>query len=152
MVTRYSTKPRITLSMMTVNSRVYKNLTSGLWSIKQQDSAGKWVVVGHCTSCALNGVTATVGGSHDRVRATNTREVFAWLSGELCWAKDFVSFRGRSVVTIDAYPSTAFNRTEYLTFRPFSNIKRGFFFPRTDENFTYASCAYFTINAGVWAA
>jgi len=86
------------------------------------------------------------------VRAANTRDVFAWLFGELCWVKGFISYKGREVLTADSYPNRPFNRTDYLTFRPFSAVKRGFFFPETGEEFSYSSCAYFTANSGVWAA
>ena len=135
-----------------MRARVYKNLNKGgLWSIKQQ-CEGKWVVVGHATSVALNNVTPYISDArHDHVRSGEYREVFAWLEGDLCWAKDFVSYKGREIWTVDCFPLRPFNRTEYLTFRPFSEVKRGFFYPESDEDFAGASCAYFTENQGVWA-
>ena len=132
-------------------SRVYKNLNNGLWSIKQRVN-GKWTVVGHCESCAINNVDVFISDKrHDYVRNGNHREVFAWLIGELCEVKGFMPYKGREALTADAYPLRPFNRTRPITFRPFADEKRGFIY--TDDNSDYrgSSCAFFTANSGVWA-
>lgn len=134
-----------------MRTQAYKNLTRGNWSLKQGG-----VVVGHCTELALNNVTAHVNDkSHDRLRAANKREVFAWLEGDLCWVNGFESFKGREVATIDTFPNQAFNRTEKVTFHPFAEVKRGFYWvdssDRCSSDFEGASCAYFTQSSGVWA-
>jgi hypothetical protein len=141
-----------------METRVYKNLNNGKWSLKQRDSVtGKFVVVGHCDSLAMNSVTPTVSDArHNHVRQGNHREVFAWLNGDLCWVNRFVPFKGREVRTADAFPNRPFNRTTKVSFHPFAEVKRGFFWceefsPAYDSDFLYASCAYFTADSGVWA-
>lgn len=134
-----------------MEARVYRNLVNGLWSIKQRID-GKWVVVGHCESCVLNNVSPYVSGArHDHVRSGNHREVFAWLMGDLVLVKDFVPYKGREAVTIDGFPLQALNRTSRVTFHPFADIKRGFYWVEDGEEYRGSSCAYFLQSREVWA-
>jgi hypothetical protein len=135
-----------------VRTLAYRNLTRGGWSIKQVvGGKGAPVVVGHCDALVLNNVKPHVGGSHDRIRAAATREVFAWLVGELVSVEGFVSFQGREAFTVDAFPLRPINRCERVTFHPFSAVKRGFIWADNGEAFTGASCAHYTANSEVFA-
>jgi hypothetical protein len=79
-----------------MKTRVYRNLNNGLWSLKQR-IAGKWVVVGHCSACVIDGAEPFVSvKSRARCVAKGQREVHAWIEGDLCrMPSGFVSFQNR---------------------------------------------------------
>ena len=130
-----------------MKTRVYKNLNKpGYFSIRQKDAKGKWTVVGHATDVSLFNGVPHVGKSHDRVRANKTREVFAWIEGDLEAVGGFESFKGRAVVidecdSIDAVRDV--EEFEEVMFLPFSEVKRGFFWIDGDD-LDYAALVTFT--------
>ena len=81
-----------------MQTRVYRNLNNGRWSLKQQ-VAGKWIVVGHCEACVIDGALPFVSiKSRTRCVAKKQREVHAWVEGTLSrMPSGFVSFQGRPV-------------------------------------------------------
>lgn len=136
-----------------MDTRVYKNLNTGLWSLKQKVD-GKWVVVGHAASVTLNKVTPYVSDArHEHVRSGNYREVFAWLVGELVDVDGVVPYKGREPRTADAFAHRPRNRClDRVTFHPFAEVKRGFFYADTGVEFEYAPTCHFTAAGEVYAS
>mgnify|MGYP003651554248 FL=1 len=77
---------------------MYRNLNNGKWSLKQRIE-GKWVVVGHCDSCVIDGALPFVSiKSRTRCVAKQQREVHAWVEGNLSrMPSGFVPFQDRTV-------------------------------------------------------
>jgi hypothetical protein len=133
-------------------TRVYKNLNNGLWSIKQR-VGGKWVVVGHASRVGLISVTPYVSDKrHDHVRQGNHREVFAWLVGTLEYVEGFQSYQDRSPVINGGinYGWEDSDDLSKVTFHPFAEEKRGFFWDYDGDDFDYAHRALFESDASVY--
>lgn len=81
-----------------MRTRVYRNLNNGKWSI-QQRIAGKWVVVGHCDACVIDGALPFVSlKSRTRLVAKRQRGVHVWIEGNLSrMPSGFVPFQNRTV-------------------------------------------------------
>jgi len=132
-----------------MNTRVYKNLNNGLWSLKQRIE-GKWTVVGHCSSCQLINATAVVSEtSRLRLAAAGNKEVHAWVIGTLTAVVDFVPFRGR-VVNIDTDSYADSMDYEKITYRPF---ERGEFFSiASNKTWNRAPIVEFSIFGDMFSA
>jgi len=130
-----------------MQARVYKNLNNGLWSIKQRID-GKWLVVGHCESCSLVNAKPYVSAArHRAVMNGHSREVFAWVSGELAFVHGFRSFAGRSAV-VDGYGRCDVLNGSRVTFRPMD--ARGFHYVDSGEAFESAAVAVFNVLGHMW--
>lgn len=136
---------------MSAIARVYRNLNTGLWSIKQRID-GKWIVVGHAQEVGLGVTTPVISEKRfDHVRNGNHREVFAYLEGPLEYVSGFEPFRGREPVLAESQQTTwdEDDREEVL-FKPFAQVRRGFYWASMDDDFEYCHSAYFSADHRVW--
>jgi hypothetical protein len=131
-----------------MNTKVYKNLNNGKWSIKQRIN-GKWLVVGYADCVGLVNVTPAISEARfAHVRNGNHREVFATLNGSLAYVQGFQSTKGRELCTeAQGYWST--EDREEITFQPFADIKRGFHWVSGDD-LEACQSVFFCDNGKAW--
>ena len=80
---------------MSQQSRVYRNLNNGLWSI-QQKLDGRMQVVAHAQHVELQHITIKQNDNMlAKIRATNCRKVCTMAQGELTAAQGVTQFKGR---------------------------------------------------------
>ena len=122
---------------------VYRNLNTGLWSIKQGESISKLRVVAHAEMVCLAGVTVKQSEARRQaVIKSGHREVHCMAMGTLIAIDGWVPFADRTVtVNRDAWPKpitplrhVTYNPTEHTTLT----------YADTGEEFTSARYAEFT--------
>lgn len=129
-----------------MESRVYRNLNNGLWSIKQR-VGGQWQVVGHCSACVLLGASPYISAKRHAAVQDGHREVFAWLSGDVADVVGFVSFKGRQLSQSNA---TAADLSSRITFHPKGDSMRGFHYVESGAPFIGGNVRFTT--TAVYAA
>lgn len=71
---------------------IYRNLNNGLLSVR----GPRGLVLGHCSCVCIRGATYFVSPSgKKRVLTTKSRNVHAWVTGEIIRVMNFVPYKGR---------------------------------------------------------
>ena len=101
--------------------QAYRNLNTGLWSVKGKVD-GKWVVIAHAKRVVLSGVTVRQSeNARQTVIAKGQRSVHCWLVGECISAVGVDYKRDVTLPGELSRPSPVDNDGRGITYNPYEN-------------------------------